>query len=110
PVLGLGLVVAIGPGSAVARGHHLRLLARATPGVGQTRGSASISGAPGAARGVPPLDANATASFAKLRARLKPDARIAIAIEPFGAGRMESLGGDPGMQAMSTSKVLILSA
>jgi hypothetical protein len=58
----------------------------------------------------PSLDANAQASFARLEARLAPEARIAIAIQPSGRGRMQVLGGDPAMQAMSTSKVLILSA
>lgn len=58
----------------------------------------------------PPLAADARASFARLRASLAPDARISIAIQPLGRGPMQILGGDPAMQAMSTSKVLILSA
>jgi hypothetical protein len=58
----------------------------------------------------PALDANAQVSFANLVTRLGPDAHITIAIQPLGRGRMEVLGGDPGMQAMSTSKILILAA
>lgn len=56
------------------------------------------------------LDTNARASFASLSARLAPEARIALAIQPLGRGHMQILGGDPEMQAMSTSKILILSA
>jgi hypothetical protein len=63
-----------------------------------------------AARAAPALKANARASFASLRNRLQPEARIAIAIQPLGLGKMQILGGDPTMQAMSTSKILILSA
>ena len=56
------------------------------------------------------LPPNAQASFANLIRRLGPDAHVAIATQPLGRGSMEVLGGDPAMQAMSTSKVLILSA
>jgi hypothetical protein len=63
-----------------------------------------------AARAAPALKANAQASFASLRNRLQSEARIAIAIQPMGRGKMQVLGGDPTMQAMSTSKILILSA
>jgi hypothetical protein len=110
PLVGLGLGLAFGPGAAVADGHRVGLPELAGPGAGQGRGSAPISGPTRDAEGAPPLDANAKASFARLKARLSPEARIAIAIEPFGAGATEVLGGDPAMQAMSTSKVLILSA
>jgi hypothetical protein len=63
-----------------------------------------------AARAAPALKATARASFASLRNRLQPEARIAIAIQPLGLGKVQVLGGDPTMQAMSTSKILILSA
>ena len=56
------------------------------------------------------LKANAQASFARLQSRLGSQARIAIAVQPLGLGSMQVLGGDPAMQAMSTSKILILSA
>jgi hypothetical protein len=62
------------------------------------------------ASGAPALKAGAQASFAGLRARLQSEAQIAIAIQPLGAGGMQVLGGNPAMQAMSTSKILILSA
>jgi hypothetical protein len=110
PLLGFGLLVAFGSGSAVADGHRMGLPDQSGPAAGPTGGPAPISRPKGDSEGVPPLDANASASFARLRARLRPDARIAIAIEPIGTGRTEVLGGDPAMQAMSTSKVLILSA
>lgn len=58
----------------------------------------------------PALGGNAQSSFARLSAQLAPEARIAIAIQPLGDGNMQILGGDPEMQAMSTSKILILSA
>jgi hypothetical protein len=63
-----------------------------------------------AALPAPALKANARASFASLSRRLQPEARIAIAIQPLGRGTIQVLGGDPTMQAMSTSKILILSA
>jgi hypothetical protein len=64
-----------------------------------------------AAADIPPaLNANARASFANLTARLDLAGHLAVAVQPLGRGRMEVLGGDPAMQAMSTSKVLILSA
>jgi hypothetical protein len=56
------------------------------------------------------LEGNAEASFANLSSGLQSEAHITIAIQPLGQGTMEVLGGDPAMQAMSTSKVLILSA
>jgi hypothetical protein len=56
------------------------------------------------------LDANAAASFQRLRDAVGSDARIAVAAQPLGAGRMQVFGGSPAMPAMSTSKVLILSA
>jgi len=59
---------------------------------------------------VPALDGNADASFAKLTTRLGLEGRLALAIQPLGRGNIEVLGGDPAMQAMSTSKILILSA
>ena len=58
----------------------------------------------------PALAANAQASFANLTSRLGLDGRLAIAVQPLGRGSIEDLGGDPPMQAMSTSKILILSA
>jgi hypothetical protein len=62
------------------------------------------------ATAAPALKANARASFASLRNRLQSEARIAIAIQPLGLGKLQILGGDPTMQAMSTSKILILTA
>ena len=59
---------------------------------------------------VPALGANAHASFANLTAHLDLEGRLAVAIQPLGHGNIEVLGGDPAMQAMSTSKILILSA
>jgi hypothetical protein len=58
----------------------------------------------------PALDGNAQGSFASLVTRLGLEGRLALAIEPLGRGSIEVLGGDPAMQAMSTSKILILSA
>jgi hypothetical protein len=80
------------------------------PSAGMSRAPALSGRAKLGAATTSALDANAQASFARLRARLASDARIAIAIQPLGSGRMQVLGGDPAMQAMSTSKVLILSA
>lgn len=59
---------------------------------------------------VPALEGNADASFANLTTRLGLEGRLALAIQPLGRGNTEVLGGDPAMQAMSTSKILILSA
>jgi hypothetical protein len=56
------------------------------------------------------LAPNATASFRRLRARLAGQARIAVAVQPLGNGRMQVFGGNPLMPAMSTSKIFILSA
>jgi hypothetical protein len=56
------------------------------------------------------LTADAEASFAGLQTRLRSQARIVIAIQPLGEGSIQVLGGIPTMQAMSTSKVLILAA
>lgn len=58
----------------------------------------------------PLLKPNAQASFANLVARLGLAGDIAVAVQPLGGGEMQVLGGDPAMQAMSTSKILILSA
>jgi len=80
------------------------------PSPSMSRAPALSARAKTGAAAAAPLDANAQASFAKLRARLAPDARIAIAIQPLGSGPTQILGGDPAMRAMSTSKVLILSA
>lgn len=59
---------------------------------------------------VPALEGNAEASFANLTTRLGLQGRLGVAIQPLGRGKTEVLGGDPAMQAMSTSKILILSA
>jgi hypothetical protein len=56
------------------------------------------------------LKTNARASFAALQDRLRADGRIAIAVQPLGAGPMEVSGGDPAMRGMSTTKILILAA
>jgi len=56
------------------------------------------------------LRANAQASFARLQDRLEGEARISIAVEPLGVGPVQILGGNPAMQGMSTTKILILSA
>lgn len=69
------------------------------------RANAAIGARPAGA-----LRADAQTSFASLSSRLAPEAHIAVAIQPLGLGEMQVLGGDPGMQAMSTSKILILSA
>lgn len=65
------------------------------------RGRHSSAGA------VPALKPGAQPSFASLQHRL---GSVAIAAQPLGQGRMQVLGGDTAMQAMSTSKILILSA
>lgn len=57
-----------------------------------------------------PLKAGAVASFRGLRKRLRGKGKVALALEPLGAGRLIDLGGDPAMQGMSTTKVLILAA
>ena len=62
------------------------------------------------ASATPALAPDAQGSFAKLAANLGLDGRLAIAVQPLGRGSVEVLGGDPAMQAMSTSKILILSA
>jgi hypothetical protein len=64
----------------------------------------------GAISVVPVLAANAQESFANLTTRLGLDGRLAVAVQPLGRGSIDDLGGDPPMQAMSTSKILILSA
>jgi hypothetical protein len=68
---------------------------------------ASSDGQPSASAALGP---GASSSFAALRARLASEARISLAVQPLGRGPMQILGGDPPMLAMSTSKVLILSA
>jgi hypothetical protein len=52
----------------------------------------------------------ARASFARLQDQIGSQARIAVAVQPLGQGPLQVFGSDPAMPAMSTSKVLILSA
>jgi hypothetical protein len=58
----------------------------------------------------PDLNSSARASFAGLERQLAGEGRISLAVEPLGTGSATILGADPPMIAMSTSKVLILSA
>jgi hypothetical protein len=58
----------------------------------------------------PTLRAGAPASFAALQRQLSDQARISVAVQPLGAGRMSVLGGDPEMLGMSTTKILVLAA
>jgi hypothetical protein len=103
------------PASVHRRAQDVRpRLAPATimPSPAMSRAPALPAGAnPGAGtQAAPALKANAPASFARLKRRLQGEARVAIAIQPLGLGKLQVLGGDPPMQAMSTSKILILSA
>jgi hypothetical protein len=68
--------------------------------------NASVSAGAGPGGGA--LATGARASFAQLRASLSGDARVAVAVQPLGSGRMQVFGGSPAMAAMSTSKVFIL--
>jgi hypothetical protein len=56
------------------------------------------------------LGPDARASFARLQDQIGSQARISVAVRPLGQGPLQVFGTDPAMQAMSTSKVLILSA
>lgn len=59
---------------------------------------------------LPILKDDARSSFAALQRSVGHAGRISIAVEPLGSGPMEVLGGDPPMQGMSTTKVMILAA
>jgi hypothetical protein len=49
-------------------------------------------------------------SFAQLQDQIGSQARIAVAVQALGQGPLQVFGSDPPMPAMSTSKILILSA
>jgi hypothetical protein len=95
---------AAGAAAAVAAG----AAAAAAGAAPATAGAAGHSGRP--APSGPNLNASARASFAGLQRRLAGQGQISIAVRPLGAGSATILGSDPAMIAMSTSKVLILSA
>jgi hypothetical protein len=137
-VLVLGLVYVDSPGSASHASHSTKGLSaavntrRAAPirasnprlteprrKSGNVAHSAAAPGSVGPGRTntvsatatiVPALEGKAEASFANLTTRLGLEGQLALAIQPLGRGNTEVLGGDPAMQAMSTSKILILSA
>jgi hypothetical protein len=56
------------------------------------------------------LGPQARASFARLQDQIGSQAEISVAVQPLGQGPKQVFGSDPPMPAMSTSKVLILSA
>jgi hypothetical protein len=56
------------------------------------------------------LGPEARASFARLQDQIGSQARISVAVQPLGQGPLQVFGSDPAMAAMSTSKVLVLSA
>jgi hypothetical protein len=56
------------------------------------------------------LGPDARASFARLQDQIGSQAQVSLAVQPLGQGRLQVFGSDPPMLAMSTSKVLILSA
>jgi hypothetical protein len=74
--------------------------------VGQSGSGASSEHKAGGAA----LGSDARASFARLQAQIGSQAQISVAVQPLGQGPLQVFGSDPPMQAMSTSKVLILSA
>jgi hypothetical protein len=57
-----------------------------------------------------PLRRDAGTSFATLERQLQDEARVSVAVQSLGVGRLVVLGADPAMLGMSTTKVLILSA
>ncbi len=77
------------------------------PSADGQNGSGASSG-PGT--GAAALGPAARASFTRLQHQIGSQARISIAVQPLGQGPLQVLGNDPSMPAMSTSKVLILSA
>jgi hypothetical protein len=56
------------------------------------------------------LGPDARASFTRLQDRIGSQAHVSLAVQPLGRGPLQVFGSDPPMLAMSTSKVLILSA
>ena len=68
--------------------------------------SASDNGSTGEAA----LGPRATTSFSQLQDQIGSQAQISVAVQPLGQGPLQVFGSDPAMPAMSTSKVLILSA
>jgi hypothetical protein len=60
--------------------------------------------------GEPALGPGARASFTRLRDQIGSQAQISIAVQPLEQGPAQVFGNNPSMPAMSTSKVLILSA
>jgi hypothetical protein len=97
--------------SKLARARRPRLApATNMPSQTMSRAPAALADAKVRSAVAPALRADARPSFAALSEKLAPQARIAIAVQPVDGGRMQVLGDDPPMQAMSTSKILILSA
>jgi hypothetical protein len=60
--------------------------------------------------GAAALGPDALTSFTRLQDQIGAQAHITVAVQPLGRGPLQVFGSDPPMQAMSTSKVLILSA
>jgi hypothetical protein len=85
-----------------------RLRRPGMPGAASLRAAAATNTSPSATTAALPPDARA--SFLTLVGRLGGEAHISLAIQPLGRGPMQVLGGDPVTRAMSTSKILILSA
>jgi hypothetical protein len=56
------------------------------------------------------LGPEATASFTRLQDQIGSEAQISVAVQPLAQGPLQVFGSDSSMPAMSTSKVLILSA
>lgn len=73
-------------------------------------GQGGSGGSPEVTAGGAALGPEARASFARLQNQIGSQARISVAVQPLGQGPKQVFGSDPPMQAMSTSKVLILSA
>ncbi len=61
-------------------------------------------------RPMSPLRWSAAASFSTLERRIRKLGRVSVSIQPLGRGPVVVLGGDPNMQGMSTTKVLVLAA
>jgi hypothetical protein len=85
-------------------------------GAAKAANGSSADGQSGAGAGSEPtaggaaLGPDARASFVRLQDQIGSEARIAVAVQPLGQGPLQVFGSDPPMLAMSTSKVLILSA
>jgi hypothetical protein len=78
---------------------------------GSSPGGDDGSSAPGElTTGGAALGPDATTSFTQLQNQIGSQAQISVAVQPLGHGPLQIFGSDPSMPAMSTSKVLILSA